>query len=99
MFSVLNEKNIYINICNHTKAGYHQCAKAISLFLVEMIQMKKGDSENWTTLAKTHVIRHSYSDWSGITPVLIVEQVRMCFLKSIGGISHGRKWSEAQQLS
>ena len=92
-------KDIYRNVCNHTKARHHQCAKAISLILVEKIQMKKGEPDKWTELAKTHVIRHSYSDWSGITAVLIIEQVRLCFLKSIGGFIHGRKWSEAQPFT
>ena len=63
------------NVCNHTKAGHQQCAKAILLFPVEMIQMKKGEPENWTKLPKTHVIRHSYSHWSGIAAVLTVEYV------------------------
>ena len=75
MSSVLNEKDIHRNVCNHNKAGHQQCAKAISLFPVEMIQMKKGEPENWTKLPKTHVIRHSYSHWSGIAAVLIVEYV------------------------
>ena len=80
-------------------AGHHQYAKAISLFLVEMMRMKKEEPDNLTKLAKTHVIRRSYSHWSGIATDLIIEQVLMCSLKSIGGLSHGRGWSEAQQLS
>ena len=80
-------------------AGHDQYAKGISLFLVEMMRMKKEELENWTKLAKTHVIRRSYSHWSGIATDLIIEQVLMCSLKSIGGLSHGRGWSEAQQLS
>ena len=80
-------------------AGHHQYAKAISLFLVEMTRMKKGELENWNKLAKMHVIRRSYSHWSGIATDLIIEQVLMCSLKSIGGLSHRRGWSEAQQLS
>ena len=58
-----------------------------------------GEPENWTKFAKTHVIRHSYSLWSGIAVVLIIDQVHVCSLKSIGGLSHGRKWSKAQQFS
>ena len=80
-------------------AGHQQYAKAISLFPVEMMRMKKEEPENWTKLAKTHVIRCSYSHWSGIATDLIIEQVLMCSLKSIGGLSHGWGWSEAQQLS
>ena len=80
-------------------AGHYQYAKAISLFLVEIMQMKKKEPENWTKLAKTHVIRRSYNHWSGIATDLIIEQVLKCSLKSIGGLSHGRGWSEAQQLS
>ena len=64
-----------------------------------MMRMTKEEPENWTKLAKTHVIRRSYSRWSGIATDLIIEQVLMCSLKSIGGLSHGRGWSEAQQLS
>ena len=75
MSSVLNEKEIYRNACNHTKTGHHQGVKAISLVLVDMIQMKKGELENWTKLAKTHVTRHSYNQWSGIAAVFIGEQV------------------------
>ena len=78
------------------KAGHHQCAKAISLVLVDMIQMKKGEPENWTKLAKTHVIRHSYSHLSGIAAVLSGSR---CSLRSIIGLSHRRKWGEAQQFS
>ena len=59
--------------------------------------MKKGEPENWTKFAQTYVIKHSYGDWSDITTGLIVEQVPMCFLKVL--VAHGRKWSEAQQLS
>ena len=62
-------------------AGHHQYAKAISHFLVEMMRMKKEEPENWTKLAKTHVIRRSYSHWYGIATDLIIEQVLMCFLK------------------
>ena len=80
-------------------AGHHQYAKSISLFLVEMMRMKKEKPENWTKLAKTHVIRRSYSHWFGIATDLTIEQVLMRSLKSIGGLSHGQGWSEAQQLS
>ena len=91
--SVLNEKEIYRNIYNHTKAGHHQCAKAISLALVDMIQMKKGEPENWTKLAKTHVIRHT----GQVLPLSLSGS--RCSLKSISGLSHRRKWSQAQQFS
>ena len=60
--------------------GHHQYVKAISLFLEEMVQMKKDEPENWTQLAKTHVFRHSYSHGSGIATVFVVEQVLMCSL-------------------
>ena len=99
MSSVLNGIDIYRNVCNHTKAGHHQCAKAISLFLSEMIQMKKGEPENWTKFAQTYVIKHSYGDWSDITTGLIVEQVPMCFLKSIGGPWTEMEWGTATQLT
>ena len=87
------------NTWNHTKAGQHQCAKAIAFIMVEMIQMKKGEPENWTKFAKTHFIRHSCSAWSGISACLILEQVLMWSPKSIDGLSYGRKWSEVQQYS
>ena len=75
VFSTEWKKEIYRNVYNHNKAGHHQRAKAISLVPVDMIQMKKGEPDNWTKLAKTHVIRHSYSHWSGIVAVFIGEQV------------------------
>ena len=34
-----------------TAAGHYQYAKSISLFLVEMMRMKKEEQENWTKLA------------------------------------------------
>ena len=46
---------IYWKVCNHI---LQQQAKAISLFLVEMMWMKKEELENWTKLAKIHVIIH-----------------------------------------
>ena len=73
-------------------AGHNQYAKVISLFLVEIMRMKKKEPENWTKLAKTYVIRRSYSHGSGIATDLIIEQVLMCSLKSIGGLSHGLSW-------
>ena len=75
MSSVLNDTDKYRHVCNHTKAGQRPYAIVILLFLVEMIQMKKLEPDNWTKLAKKHVIRHSYSHWTGIVSVLIVEQV------------------------
>ena len=75
MSSVLNEKDIYRMCAITPRQDITSVPKPYCSFLVEMIQMKKGEPENWTKLAKTHVIRHSYSHWSGIAAALIVEQL------------------------
>ena len=36
---------------------------------------EEREPENWTKVAKTHAIRHSYSHWSGIAAIFIGEQV------------------------
>ena len=78
--------------------GHHQYAKAITLYLNEMMQIKANKPEVWNELVKCSVVRRSYNKWSGIHLDLAIEQVLMKALKSIGGLSHGRGWDESQQL-
>ena len=52
MSSVLNEKDIYINICNHTKAEHHQCANAISLPMWKWYKWRKESQRIGPSLPK-----------------------------------------------
>ena len=79
--------------------GHHQYAKAITLFLNDMMHIKNDRPDMWKKLLKTPVVRHSYSRWAGLHTDLIIEQVLMCALKSIGGLAHGRGWRECQQIA
>ena len=45
--------------CGQDAAGHHQYAKAISLFLVEMMRVKVEEPETWRNLVNTPVIRRT----------------------------------------
>ena len=67
MSSVLSENDRYRNVWDHTKAGHHQCAKAITLIMVDMIQMKKENQMIGQSLP-----RHMLSDTAVVTGLVLV---------------------------
>lgn len=78
--------------------GHHQYAKAITLYLNDMMLLKKNQPDVWQELVKCPVVRQSNDSWAGIHLDLAIEKVLMRSLKSLGGLSHGRGWDEMQQL-
>ena len=45
-----------------------------------------------------HVIRRSHRCWSGLSPDVVIEQCLMRSLKTTGGLTRGRGFSETQPL-
>ena len=80
-------------------AGHHQYAKAITLYLNDMMNIKSAEQEVWKQILKTPVVRRTYSRCAGLRTDLDFEQILMCAFKSIEELSHSLGWEDSQQLS
>ena len=76
-------------------AGHHNYAKAARLYVQLMMSYEEGSVEQSEIIRsfktnRSHVVRYSSHEWSGIWTDLCIEQTLMRTSKSNGGLSGGR---------
>ena len=78
--------------------GHNAYTKSGHIYLSRMANLKHSDSHVHTHFMKGyHSIRRSDRYWSGLSSDLVIEQVLMRSIKTVGGLTRGRGMSESQQ--
>lgn len=76
-------------------AGHYNYLKSAYFYLQEMCQLETKHPDVHEKFSRGfHVIRHSNQYWAGLSSDLVIEQTLMRSLKSSGGLTHGRGFSE-----
>ena len=78
--------------------GHNAYTKSGHIYLSRMANLKHSDPHVHTHFMKGyHSIRRSDRYWSGLSSDLVIEQVLMRSIKSVGGLTRGRGISESQR--
>lgn len=79
-------------------SGHNAYTKSILLYLQEMTQLPITHPDVYDHFVRGNsVIRRSDRFWAGLPPDLVIEQVLMRTVKSTGGLTRGRGFSETQR--
>lgn len=79
-------------------SGHFFYAKSAHMYLQDMLDLKASMGEfeyKKFTTQSYFTIRRSHKFWSGVSSDMTVEQVLMRSIKTQGGLTHGRGWSES----
>lgn len=80
-------------------AGHNLYAKSAYIYLQKMQQLPESHPEIYACFLKGyHVIRRSDRYWAGLSTDLVIEQVLMRSIKTVGGLTRGRGMTEIQRL-
>jgi len=80
-------------------AGHNNYTKSLHLQLQEMDQLPEAHPNVYEQFKRgLHVIRRSNRYWAGLSPDLVIEQVLMRSIKTVGGLTRGRGMNENQRL-
>ena len=80
-------------------AGHNLYAKAAYIYLQKMQQLQKSHPDiHANFLRGYHVIRRSNRYWAELSTDLVIEQVLMRSIKTLGGLTRGRGMTEIQRL-
>jgi len=81
-----------------TSSGHNLYAKAPYLYLTNMQKLPETHPELFDYFMKGyHVIRNSDIYWAGLSTDLVIEQMLMRSLKSVGGLTRGRGMNDVQR--
>ena len=79
-------------------AGHNLYLKSSYLYLQQMTELKKTNPEVYKHFSSgNHVIRRTDKFWAGLSTDLVIEQVLMRSVKTVGGMTRGRGMSESQR--
>jgi len=80
-------------------AGHNNYTKSLHLHLQDMEKLPDLHPEVYEQFQRgCHVIRRSNRYWAGLSPDLVIEQVLMRSVKTVGGLTRGRGMNESQRL-
>ena len=80
-------------------SGHRFYLKSVHIYLQKMAKLPEQHLEIHQHFKEgLHVICQSDRCWSGLSPDLVIEQCLMRSLKSTGGLTRGRGFSETQRL-
>lgn len=81
--------------------GHRNYAKSGRLYLQQMLQLDKTQPWLFDLFQNKgfHSIRRTDRYWAGLSTDLIIEQVMMRSIKSIGGLTHGRGMSDGVRMT
>ena len=80
-------------------AGHNSYLKSSLLHLQQMAELESDNPEVYHHFMNgLHVIRRSEREWAGLSADLVIEQVLMRSLKTSGGLTRGRGFTEQQQV-
>lgn len=79
-------------------AGHNLYLKSGYIYLQQMTELQKTNQDVYHhfTLGN-HVVRRTEKFWAGLSTDLVIEQVLMRSIKSVGGMTRGRGMSESQR--
>ena len=76
-------------------AGHNLYAKSAYIYLQKMQQLPQSHPDiHASFLNGYHVIRRSDRYWAGLSTDLVIEQVLMRSIKTVGGLTRGRGMTE-----
>ena len=79
-------------------AGHNLYAKSAYVYLMNMLELEISNPEIYHLFMKGHhVIRRSDRFWAGLSTDLVIEQMLMRSLKTVGGLTRGRGMTETQR--
>ena len=80
-------------------AGHNLYAKSVYIYLQMMLELSETHPDiHKCFLEGLHVVRRSNRYWAGLSMDLIIEQVLMRSLKTSGGLTRGRGFTDVQRL-
>ena len=80
-------------------AGHNNYTKSLALFIPKMLDLEYTHPDVHAAFMKgLFPVRRSDATWSGIFTDLFIEQVLMAGIKSTGGLTRGRGFSESSRL-
>ena len=80
-------------------AGHNLYAKSVYMYLQMMLELPETHPDiHKCFLEGLHVVRRSNRYWAGLSTDLVIEQVLMRSLKTSGGLTRGRGFTEVQRL-
>jgi len=79
-------------------AGHNQYTKSIHIYLQHMQKLEEHHPDVFKLFMDGHhVLRRTDRYWAGLSPDLVIEQVLMKSVKSVGGLTRGRGMGESQR--
>ena len=79
-------------------AGHNLYLKSGYIYLQQMTELQKTNPEVYHHFTMgNHVVRRTEKIWAGLSTDLVIEQVLMHSIKSVGGMTRGRGMNEAQR--
>ena len=80
-------------------AGHNNYTKSLALFIPKMLELEHTHPEVHAAFMNgLFPVRRSDGVWSGVFTDLFIEQVLMAGIKSTGGLTHGRGFTESTRL-
>ena len=78
--------------------GHNLYLKSAYIYIQKMLDLANTDPDVYEAFCSGyHVIRRSDRYWAGLSSDLVIEQVLMRSVKSVGGMTRGRGMSDAQR--
>ena len=79
-------------------SGHNLYLKSGYVYLQEMASLSEKSPDVYTAFCNgNHVVRRSDRFWGGLSSDLVIEQVLMRSVKSVGGLTRGRGMTESQR--
>ena len=79
-------------------SGHNLYLKSSYLYLQDMFQLEEKHPTVYNAfMSGSNVVRKSDRFWAGLSTYLVIEQVLMRSVKSVGGMTRGRGMTEAQR--
>lgn len=95
----LHLQSLYDMLPFFAASGHRLYLKSVHIYLQKMAKLPEQHPEVHQHFQEgLHAIRRSDRCWSGLSPDLVIEQCLMRSLKTTGGLTRGRGFSETQRL-
>ena len=78
-------------------SGHNNYTKSILIYVQQMEELQLKDPSIFQTLSTHHTIRRSDRFWAGLSTDLVIEQVLMRSIKTSGGLTRGKGFTESQR--
>ena len=79
-------------------SGHNNYTKSIVVYLEDMDRLEREDQVTFDALSKHHAVRRSDRFWGGLSLDYIIESVLMKSIKSTGGLTRKRGFTDTQRM-